>query len=178
VITELPLFYWSLLAAGLVAASVADLRRRRVPNWLTVGILFGGLLARLLMGGPHGAFTGLAGAGVGLLVLLLPFSRDWVGGGDVKLLAACGGWLGPLLVLEAVLVGAVAGGIISVTCLLRSPAALRREMLLNLKMTYLARRAPDVALAGRPLRLNPPYAPALALGTLLAVLDHAQILVA
>jgi len=172
---QLPLFHWSLLASGLIAASVTDVRQRLVPNWITVGLLFAGLLARLLAAGPAAAAWGLAGAGAGLLLLLLPFSRGWVGGGDAKLLAACGAWLGPLLVLEATLIGAVAGGAISLCCLMRSPRSTRREILLNLKLTFLSRSAPRVE--SRPKRLSPPCAPALAVGTILAVLDHAQRLV-
>jgi len=174
---ELHMFHWSLLAAGLVIASVSDLRERRVPNWLTVGMLFGGLLARFLTAGLQGLTLGLAGALVGLVVLLYPFARGWIGGGDVKLLSACGGWLGPLLVLEVALVGAVVGGVLSVVCLLRAPPAGRREILLNLRLTWLSRRAPEVELEHRRLSLNPPCAPALALGTLVVVIDHARCLV-
>ena len=49
--TELHPFHWSLLAAGLAVAIVTDLRRRVVPNWLTVGLLFCGLLSRGLQAG-------------------------------------------------------------------------------------------------------------------------------
>jgi prepilin peptidase CpaA len=153
-------FHWSLLAVGLLVAAVTDIRRRVVPNWVTVGLLFSGLLARWL----------LVGAALALLLLIYPFARSWIGGGDVKLLAACGAWLGPLPMLIAVIFSAALGGILSLGCLLRSPQPIRRKILFNLKLTLLSRRAP--APDHRPPRLNPPMAPAIAAGTLLVVLDY------
>jgi prepilin peptidase CpaA len=163
-------FHWSLLAVGLLLAAVTDVRRRVVPNWVTVGLLFSGLLARGLSAGPAAAAWGLAGAAVALLLLLYPFARSWIGGGDVKLLAACGAWLGPLPVLLAVIFSAAAGGAISVGCFLRSPRPVRRRILTNLKVTLMSRSAP--APDHRPPRLSPPMAPAIAAGTLLVVLDY------
>jgi prepilin peptidase CpaA len=51
-----------------------------------------------------------AGWGVGLLLFLPLFVRRGTGGGDVKLLAASGAWLGPGPVVWIALWAAVAGG--------------------------------------------------------------------
>jgi Flp pilus assembly protein protease CpaA len=88
-----PLAPLDLLLAGLlVTACVTDLRSRRIPNVLTLPVLFGGiLLAPLRMA----AWEGLAGA---FAALVVAFPGWRFGGamraGDVKLLMAAGALLG------------------------------------------------------------------------------------
>ena len=100
----------TILAAGLGAvAIVEDLRRRRVPNWLTAAGVAGGL-GCAAWGGWHG--LGIAAAGTLVGFLLLPF--HWcgaMGGGDVKLMAAYGAVLGPSGILLAAVFAAIFGGI-------------------------------------------------------------------
>jgi prepilin peptidase CpaA len=161
---------WGVLALGLIVASVYDIRARRVPNWLSVGLLTSGVVSRYLTSGPVEAGWGLAGSAVGLLLLLFPYSRSWIGGGDVKLLAATGSWLGPQLVLYAALFGSLAAGLISLGYLLRSPAEVRRQVLLNLKLTFMLKSVPEMPeAADRAHNLSPPLAPAIAIGTLATV---------
>src|ERR1017187_8406646 len=99
------------IATGLgVAAVVEDLRRRRVPNWLTAAGAAGGL-GCAAWSGWHGLGIAAAGAVVGFLILL-PF--HWcgaMGGGDVKLMAAYGALLGPSGILLAAVFTAVFGGL-------------------------------------------------------------------
>ena len=129
------------IALGLgVAAVVEDLRRRRLPNWLTAGGAAGGL-ACAAWGGRHGLAMAAAGLAVGFL-LLLPF--HWcgaMGGGDVKLMAAYGSLLGPSGILLAALFAAVFGGLSAAGAWLWNP------------------RAPAI-----------PYAPAIVLGAWLSLL--------
>ena len=110
-----------LLASGLgVDAVVEDLRRRRVPNWLTAAGLAGGL-GCAAWGGWHGLGTAAAGTLVGFLILL-PF--HWcgaMGGGDVKLMAAYGALLGPSGILLAAVFAAVFGGLSAAGTLLVRP---------------------------------------------------------
>ena len=103
-----------------VAAVVEDLRRRRVPNWLTAAGAAGGL-ACAAWGGWHGVGLAAAGAGAGVL-MLLPF--HWcgaMGGGDVKLMAAYGALLGPSGILLAAVFAAVFGGLWGAGALLVRP---------------------------------------------------------
>lgn len=95
-----------LLAASLlaIAAGVLDARSGRIPNILTVPSLLGAVAARALLEGTTGLLGSVAGAVVVGLVpyLLFTFSRGrGIGGGDVKLFAALGAWLGPSLGVEA-----------------------------------------------------------------------------
>jgi prepilin peptidase CpaA len=107
---------WARIAALLVGggACITDWRSRRVPNVLT----FGAALAAFVVFGVSGGLRGLAWSAAGWLVgclLFLPwFLLRGMGGGDVKLLAALGAWLGPGLVVWVALYGAVAGGVLAV----------------------------------------------------------------
>jgi prepilin peptidase CpaA len=73
---------------------------------------------------------GAAGWLVGLLLLLPLFALRGLGGGDVKLMAAFGAWLGPGLVLWAAGYGAIAGGVLAVVAALW--AGYLRQALANL----------------------------------------------
>jgi len=101
---------------GLTIASIAcvtDLRTRRIPNVLTFGAALAGLLYQFVNGGIDGLGNGALGWLVGALIFVLPFALGGLGGGDVKLLAALGAWLGPENVLWLSLYTGVAGGVMA-----------------------------------------------------------------
>ena len=83
-----------LLTPWLVALCVSDVRHRRLPNVLTLGGLAVALAWRTGWGGIDGLWDGLATAGVCVFFLLPPFLVRAAGAGDVKMLAACGAFLG------------------------------------------------------------------------------------
>jgi prepilin peptidase CpaA len=88
-----PLFALLILAAGV------DLRQRRIPNWLTLCIAVAGFGQSF---GLHHTVTpmqSIAGVGVGFALPLILFILNAIGGGDVKLLAAVGAWIGPVNIL-------------------------------------------------------------------------------
>ena len=86
-------------ACALVVAVVAagwDLKTRRIPNRLTFGAAIAGLAYHVLTGGLAGLGQSAGGLAVGLAVFMIPFALRGMGGGDVKLMAALGAWIGPL----------------------------------------------------------------------------------
>lgn len=94
------------------AASIFDIRRRRIPNRFVAVAGLTGLITQGLLQGSEGFLQ----SGLGLLAGAAwwwPFWYwRWVGAGDVKLLAAIGSWVGPaptlpVFVLSAQLLGAV-----------------------------------------------------------------------
>lgn len=103
----------AVVAIG-AAAAVTDWRTRRIPNALTFGGAAVGLAYALATGGGDGAVRSLAGFGLGLLIFLPLFVVRALGGGDVKLLAALGAWLGPSLIGWVAVYGGIAGGVLAV----------------------------------------------------------------
>jgi prepilin peptidase CpaA len=104
----------SAVVAISVIACVTDLRTRRIPNILTFGAALAGVVAHTALGGAAGALTAGAGWLTGLIIFLPFFALGGMGGGDVKLLAALGAWLGPYETLYLALYSGVAGGVLAV----------------------------------------------------------------
>jgi len=97
-----------------VIACAFDLRTRRIPNALTFGSAFAALLFHRFTGGTEGAMVAAGGWVVGLFLFLPFFAMRGMGGGDVKLLAALGAWLGPGQVVWLAVYTGVAGGVLAV----------------------------------------------------------------
>ena len=100
-------------AAALTVAAMAcitDLRTRRIPNVLTFGSAAGACGFYFAERGISGLGFSAAGWLVGGLMFLPLFALRGLGGGDVKLLAALGAWLGPGLAVWLALWSAAAGG--------------------------------------------------------------------
>jgi prepilin peptidase CpaA len=103
-----------------IAAAACDLRTRRIPNLLTFGAAATGLVFHLISAGFAGLAHGTAGWFVGALVFALPFALRGLGGGDVKLLAALGAWIGPGDVVWLALYTGIAGGAMAIVVALAS----------------------------------------------------------
>ena len=147
----------AVIAAGI--ALVTDVRHRRIPNWLTGGALLIGLAGNLWLGGPQGALCSLAGAGLGLAILLPFYVLRTMGAGDVKLLAAVGALLGPQAVISVAVYSALVGGI-------QSLIILRNQGRLSLTLHQL------VVMRVLPARsgAKAPYAVAISSGVCLAAI--------
>ncbi len=105
---------WGFLAA----ATVTDVRWQRIPNAITYpGILTALVLRGALLGwdGLEDGLKGFAGCGAIMLVCFLVLS---VGGGDLKLAAMMGAFLGLYPGFEALLWTLVIGGALGVIMLI------------------------------------------------------------
>jgi prepilin peptidase CpaA len=156
------------LAAGVVGATVIDLRTRRIPNLLTAAIAAVGI--GIAAAGLNVVSVGAAALGlvVGLALMLPGHILGATGAGDVKLMAAVGSLMGPTLVVKAVLFTLIAGGVLAVAVALR-----RRRLALTLAGTARLMAAPSGArteLAMAPAASRFAYAPAIALGSMIAAL--------
>ena len=154
---ELVPAFAALAAAGVGA--VLDLRSRRIPNWLTGSALLAGLLANALLRGFDGAVVALAGAALGLALLLPFYALRAMGAGDVKLLAGVGALVGPQALVSVAVYGGVAGGLLSILVLL-----LRGRLLFGLQQAVVLRRLPTLS------GLKAPYGVAIAAGMALTLL--------
>ena len=108
----------SLLFTILLGIALADARTYIIPDQFTLGgAALGVLLAPLAGGIAVGEAVAGAALGFGLLWLVawggrLALGREALGGGDIKMMAMVGAFLGPAGVLLTLLVGALAGAII------------------------------------------------------------------
>lgn len=98
-----------------VVSAVYDASERRIPNWLTAGgAVVGAGLCLVVSAGwianpaPVDAVTGLATMAITLLAMILLYSMGVFGGGDAKLFAALGPWVGFPGILEIFLYTIVA----------------------------------------------------------------------
>ena len=100
------------LAPLLIAAAgcVTDLKSRRIPNWLTLSGAAGAFGFYLARDGWHGFGWSAGGWAVGLAMFFPFFLLRGIGGGDIKLVAALGAWVGPMSAVWLALYAAVAGG--------------------------------------------------------------------
>jgi prepilin peptidase CpaA len=153
-----PWWLIAFLMLGLVAAAIEDALRLRVSNLTSAAVVAGALVAGVLQGLSPALWQNAA-IFLGILALgTLAFGAGWLGGGDVKLLAALGLWVnleGAMLLLAAVF---LAGGVLA----LGSP---------------ILRAMPGVRFRTSAKDRRLPYAIAIAVGALIAFglqLEHSH----
>ena len=114
--------------AGLMlAAAFEDLRRLTIPNTMTLAMC---LLWPLHLFGEPSLYGALGALGCALAVFLvgaLCFSRGYLGGGDVKLLAAATLWAGPTGTPALLLITGLLGGLLA-AFLIMPPGAYIAEL--------------------------------------------------
>ena len=108
----------AILFSLLLAISLIDARHYLIPDALSLGGLGAGLALALLPGAPS-LLTALLGAGLGFGVLLAVglfgewvFKKPAMGGGDIKMMAMVGAFLGPAGAMLTIFLGAVAGTLV------------------------------------------------------------------
>lgn len=111
----------------LLLAGASDVATRRVPNWACAALATIGLALQLISGRAQTA------VGSALLVFLLGalcWRRGWLGGGDVKLLAATALLVAPWRVPSLLLAVALAGAALALAYLLLRllPAGPQRQL--------------------------------------------------
>lgn len=146
-----------LAASALIAAAVADLRSYQIPNRYAVSVVLAYLLFALGLGWQE-ALGGLAIGAATFAFGIVLFARNWLGGGDVKLLAAIALWVPPPLLAGFALATSLAGAGLSVAML--SP--LRRHL----------PAAPVSPAHERALHQPIPFAIAIAAGGLFVLLKR------
>jgi prepilin peptidase CpaA len=162
--------WWPTLLA-LAVATVTDLRRRIIPNWLVFPFWAAGLAVSGGLGGWHGVGQSLMGMGLGLLLFGVLFWMGGMGAGDVKLAAAIGAWVGPSQLFFALFATALAGGAMAVGWAVLG--GFLPDLLKGSGNLIFGRRKEDTEPAEELKLSNPktrkmPYAPAIAIGTLLS----------
>ena len=110
----------SLLLAVTATGAVTDVRVGKVWNTLTYPAVVAGLVLNAVLKSPVGLGIGPASLGlaVGFLPLFVFYLVGGIGGGDVKLMAAAGAFLGPYDAFVALFYACVTGAILVVAMVL------------------------------------------------------------
>lgn len=104
-----------LLAIALLTAAFTDIRRRQIDNWLNAWVAATAPLfwwsAGLALWPEIALQIGFAVAVAAVLIGM--WSLRWIGGGDIKLLAALALWIAPTPYFTLLIVMALTGGILT-----------------------------------------------------------------
>jgi len=152
-------------------ATFTDLRSRRIPNWLVVPFLLGGIAVSGWAHGWHGVGQSVMGLGLGALLFGILCWMGGMGMGDLKLCAAIGAWIGPTQLLTALVLTGIAGGVIAF-CWALAGGFLgdlfksTGDLVFGMRKRGM-RPHPELVL-DNPLARKMPYAPAIAIGTLIS----------
>lgn len=166
--------WWPTLIV-LAIATFTDVRSCRIPNWLVLPFLAAGIAVSGWVHGWHG--IGQSFLGIGLGTVILGFFC-WLGGmgmGDLKLCAAVGAWIGPAQLMVALVITGITGGIMALCWAIgggfvRELLSGTGDLILGLGKRGL-RPHPELVL-DNPLTRKMPYAPAIAIGTLISFFSH------
>ena len=166
---------WWPTVVVLAVATITDLRSRRIPNWLVFPFLVTGPIVSAWLGGWYGFGQSMAGLGVGAFVYGIFFVMGGMGMGDVKLCAAIGSWIGPSQLMLALVITGVAGGLMAV-CWAAFGGFLGELFTGSGDLVFgFSKRGlkphPELVLSN-PRTHKMPYAPAIAIGTLISFFSH------
>lgn len=110
----LELLVLGLFPAMMAFAAASDLVSMTISNRVSLALVAGFFLVAWLTGMGWGDIGRHLLAGFAVLVVSFGFfARGWIGGGDAKLAAATGLWLGFSHLLEYLLVASIAGGLLT-----------------------------------------------------------------
>lgn len=162
---------WWPTVVVVAIATITDLRSRRIPNWLVLPFLVVGLVMSGWVHGKHGVAQSLEGLLLGGVLMGVLAALGGMGMGDVKLCAAIGAWIGPAQLLVALVVMALAGGVMALCWAVAGGFAGQLfsntgELLAGFGKRGL-RPHPELVL-NNPRARKMPYAPAIAIGTLVS----------
>ena len=164
--------WWPILAAVLIAV-LWDVRYRRIPNWLVFPLLVGGIGTSTVAQGWHGLEQSALGILLAAVAVGAFYCLGGMGMGDVKLCAAVGAWIGPAQLGLALVMTGFAGGVMALgwaVCggFLRESLDGAGELVFGMRKRGLRPHA-TLVLANAATR-KMPYAPAIAVGTILSFL--------
>jgi prepilin peptidase CpaA len=162
---------WLPTLIVLAVATFTDLRSRRIPNWLVLPFLLAGIAVSGWLHGWRGVVHSFEGIALGGLIFGIFSVMGGMGMGDVKLCAAIGAWIGPGQLMVALVLTGIIGGIMAL-CWAAAGGFLGElfQGTGNLIFDFRKRGLkpdPDLNLSN-PRARKMPYAPAIALGTIVS----------
>jgi len=158
----------SVFPLAMLLACASDILTMTISNRITLGLSAGFFVLAVWSGMPLADIGWHFSAGLAVLAVGFGlFARGWIGGGDVKLMAATALWLGWAPLPYYGFVAAFCGGLLALA-LLRLRGTMLPDWLLRQSWIARLHRADQGA----------PYGVALAIGGLLAYGDSAWLAMA
>ena len=103
----------------VLLAAVSDVRKRRIPNWVTLGgVACGVVLNAIFYPGLPGLAFALKGLCLAFGVYFILYCLHAMGAGDVKLMAAVGSFTGWRAWLQIFVITAIVGGILALVLII------------------------------------------------------------
>jgi len=166
---------WWPTVGVLCVATWTDVRSRRIPNWLVLPFLVAGVGVSAWQHGWHGVAQSLEGLALGAALFGVLFALGGMGMGDVKLAAAIGAWIGPSQLVLALVLTGLAGGVMALVWAVAGGFVGELfkgsgDLLLGWRKRGTLSH-PELQLSN-PRARKMPYAPAIAIGTLISFLAH------
>jgi leader peptidase (prepilin peptidase)/N-methyltransferase len=188
---------WAVVLSALVVASAVDFDRFEIPDEISIGgMLLAPVCSFLLpelhaatwvarelshgaevdrLGALLGSLAGLVVGGGALIAIgwlgKLVFKRDAMGFGDVKLLAAGGGFVGPGAALLALFLGSVVASLAGAANVARFLVLSRARVRRRGSRTSFGRSLASARVAGRYL----PFGPYLGIGIGIVLIDWKDV---
>lgn len=142
-----------------------DLRKRRLPNWLTVPGFAVGVVASTILGRWSGLKSSLLGAALAFALLLVFFLLRSLAAGDVKFAAALGAYFGPGRMVDILLGSIFIAGVMALALIIYKGRLL--ESVRNIG--HILASLVTFRLPGTHLRLENPDALTIPWGVALAI---------
>jgi leader peptidase (prepilin peptidase)/N-methyltransferase len=116
---SLPLVVYALFSSALLVVALIDLDHKIIPDVITLpGMVLGLVLSPwALIPTPLASFIGLLAGGLFFYIVAV-VSKGGMGGGDIKLIAMIGAFLGWQGVFFTIFVGALAGSVVGMILLI------------------------------------------------------------
>jgi prepilin peptidase CpaA len=170
--TDYSLWCIILTIVVVVLAVITDLLWRRIPNLLTFSAFFAAIIVRMVFQGWIGLALALSGAVLAPTLLLLMHGGRGIGMGDLKLAAAIGALLGPVMAIVTMLITAIAGGLLAIATLLKPGGSLSQLFsTILIGLPFLKKnKGEDVPVEfNQPASATMPYGVAIGVGSLITL---------
>lgn len=108
--------HWSyyILLVSLAIAVYTDITKHKIYNWLTIPTLVLGFISAYVRGGGPGLLDCFLSFILAFAVAFILYLGKGIYGGDVKLIAAIGAWVGRGLIIKTLLLIFLSGGVLSI----------------------------------------------------------------
>jgi len=116
-------FLFILLIISMAISVVEDIRRMKIPNWLTYSTMLFAIAYHTMVQGGDGFILSGGGLALGIGLFFVPYMMGGLGAGDAKLMGAAGAIMGPKAICIASVMVILAGGVYGVILFFLNPRA-------------------------------------------------------